>query len=124
MMGSHEREVWPRMSDLNDPPPPERARPLSVEEEAVLARLEADLAQDTELESTESTESADPVPPVVATRPGPRPRTLLVQVVVVVALAVVLAPSAAVGAVIAVVVLAGPIAASLWALRGTAGSPS
>ena len=42
----------------------------------------------------------------------------------VVALAVVLAPSAAVGVVIAVVVLAGPIAASLWALRGTAGSPS
>ena len=112
-MGSHEREVWPRMSDLNDPPPPEPARPLSDEEEAVLARLEADLAQDPEPE---------PVPPEVATRPGPRPRTLLVQVVVVVALAVVLAPSAAVGAVIAVVVLAGPIAASLWALRGTAGS--
>ena len=34
------------MSDLNDPPPPEPARPLSDEEEAVLARLEADLAQD------------------------------------------------------------------------------
>ena len=115
-MGSHEREVWPRMSDLNDPPPPEPARPLSDEEEAVLARLEADLAQDPGPEPTE------PVPPEVATRPGPRPRTLLVQVVVVVALAVVLSPSAAVGAVIAVVVLAGPIAASLWALRGTAGS--
>ena len=107
------------MSDLNDPPPPEPARPLSDEEEAVLARLEADLAQDPAPEPT------GPGPrPEVATRPGPRPRTLLVQVVVVVALAVVLAPSAAVGAVIAVVVLAGPIAASLWALRGTAGSPS
>ncbi|WP_433028615.1 hypothetical protein [Actinomycetospora sp. CA-053990] len=105
------------MSDLNDPRPPEPARPLSDEEEAVLARLEADLAQDPGPEP-------EPAPPEVATRPGPRPRTLLVQVVVVVALAVVLAPSAAVGAVIAVVVLAGPIAASLWALRGTAGSPS
>jgi len=109
------------MSDLNDPPPPEPARPLSDEEEAVLARLEADLAQDPAPETTGPT---GPVPPEVATRPGPRPRTLLVQVVVVVALAVVLAPSAAVGAVIAVVVLAGPVAASLWALRGTAGSPS
>jgi hypothetical protein len=109
------------MSDLNDTPPPEPARPLSDEEEAVLARLEADLAQDPAPEPTEST---GPLAPEGVTRPGPRPRTLLVQVVVVVALAVVLAPSAAVGAVIAVVVLAGPIAASLWALRGTAGSPS
>jgi Protein of unknown function (DUF3040) len=106
------------MSDLNDTLPPEPARPLSDEEEAVLARLEADLAQ------ASAPEPAEPLAPEVATRPGPRPRTLLVQVVVVVALAVVLAPSAAVGAVIAVVVLAGPIAASLWALRGTAGSPS
>ena len=109
------------MSDLNDPRPPEPARPLSDEEEAVLARLEADLAQEPAPEPTGPTE---PAPPEVATRSGPRPRTLLVQVVVVVALAVVLAPSAAVGVVIAVVVLAGPIAASLWALRGTAGSPS
>jgi hypothetical protein len=112
------------MSDLNDPPPPKPARPLSDEEEAVLARLEADLAQDPAPEPTEPTEPTEPLPPVGARRPGPRPRTLLVQVVVVVALAVVLAPSAAVGAVIAVVVLAGPIAVSLWALRGTAGSPS
>ena len=112
------------MSDLNDPPPPEPARPLSDEEEAVLARLEADLAQDPAPEPTGHPEPTGLSAPVVATRPGPRPRTLLVQVVVVVVLAVVLAPSAAVGAVIAVVVLAGPIAASLWALRGTAGSPS
>ena len=111
-MGSHEREVWPRMSDLNDPPPPEPA-PRSPTRRRRCSRG----SRPTWLRT-----GARAVPPEVATRPGPRPRTLLVQVVVVVALAVVLAPSAAVGAVIAVVVLAGPIAASLWALRGTAGS--
>ena len=74
------------MSDLNDPRPPEPAPPLSDEEEAVLARLEADLAQEPAPGPTE------PAPPEVATRSA-RPRALLVQVVVVVALAVVLAPA-------------------------------
>lgn len=98
------------MADSNDLPPPEPARPLSDEEKAVLARLEADVSHD-----SSSGSCASEVP--WRRRAGPRPRTLLVQVVVVVALAVVLSPSAWAGAVIAAVVLSGPLAVSVWAMR-------
>lgn len=99
-----------------EPTRPEPARPLTDREKAVLARLAADLRHG-DTGRPEGTGQERPQP----RRTGPRPRHLVVQVLVVVVLAVVLMPTVWVGGLLAVIVLSGPLAAAWWARRRGAG---
>lgn len=95
-----------------EPTPPEPPRPLAEWEKAALTRLEAETRR-------EDPEWFDLLARQAAPRrsPGSRARNLAIQVVVVVVLAVVLMPTAWLGGLLAVIVLAGPLAVALWAMR-------
>ncbi|MDD7968052.1 hypothetical protein [Actinomycetospora lemnae] len=98
-----------------EPTRPEPARPLTDREKVVLARMAADLRRTPGRPGARSPEVPRPA------RSGPRTRDVVVQVVVVVVLAVVLMPTVWAGAVLAVIVLSGPVAAAWWARRRGAG---
>ncbi|PVZ06894.1 hypothetical protein [Actinomycetospora cinnamomea] len=91
---------------------PEPAPPLDERERAVFARLAADLARDGSAPPRDAPAGARP-----RRDPGPRTRVVVIQVVVVSVLAIVLMPSVWVGAVLALIVLAGPLAATWWGAR-------
>jgi Flp pilus assembly protein TadB len=94
------------------PTPPEPSLPLTEREQAALARLAADARRD---DPDWFDLFAAAPPPQRGT--NPRVRDLVIQVVVVVVLAVLRLPSAWLGGLVAVVVLAGPVGVALWAMR-------
>jgi hypothetical protein len=91
--------------------PPEPSRPLTEREVAALARLAADARRD----DPEWCDLLEAPPPRHRISPGVR--NLVVQVVVVVVLAVLLMPTPWLGVMLAALVLIGPLAAALWAIR-------
>lgn len=99
-------------TEATGPTPPDPGRPLSAQEQDALDRLAAATRRE---DPAWSDALAGRTPP--ARRRPTRIWNLLVQVVVVGVLAVVLMPSAWVGAVLVAVVMIGPTVVALWAMR-------
>jgi Protein of unknown function (DUF3040) len=92
-----------------EPTPPDPPRPLTERERAALARLEAE------------TRREDPEWFDLLARPSPRRgrrgRNLALQALVIVVLAVVLVPSGWLAGLLVVIVMLGPLAVAVWAMR-------
>ncbi|MFC5139087.1 hypothetical protein ACFPK1_12665 [Actinomycetospora rhizophila] len=84
---------------------------MSEQEKDAFARLEASLRDDDAPDrGPEGTEPA-------RRRTGPRPRDLVIQVVVVAVLAVALMPSAWLAGLVVAIVMLGPTCVAIWAMR-------